>query len=847
MRIRRSVSILLLVLAVLTAVALRLSPVRANDPASSKSHVMVATPPSQPSKAHVLYAALWRTDGSFVSTIRIKNVLVVAPLQVTPTLFMADGTAYPLPTLTLPMSGVATININDALAAAPQSVAPHISQFGSATILYSYPSPGHLIASIAAISVSRSLSFMYPVIEPMPMPNDNSQQILEGLWWKHDSGVKGILSLSNTTDQERTVTLRSIRQAGDGDLHEVQLAPRTTQLLELEEVSRDTSDPHNTAGGIRVEYPGPGEAVLVTGSLANETEGYSANIPFWSHDMTSSSAGNMTTASARPTGRISMAAAGLMIGKPDPMMMPGFPADTTFTPYLVLRNTTAEPMDVGLQLNYMAVTESGAATNRDLPAQRLRPFEAKQIELKPLLDSVGLKSFSGTINLAVSFNGQSGDLVIASGSVDQTGTYVFEVPPQAFPQPSPRKTANYWSVAEGNDTMFTLWNSTDRPEDSVFTLFYSDGKGQYTMPLHLAPQASTMIDVGMLIREKTPDSKGHIIPPNIQEGSAGIANANDHAFTSLVMAGGTYNVINATCGTDCLQNCCAIMYSQLSPASPTININGSVQLSAVGTDCNGYPAYPPVIQWSTSDSNIASVDAYGDITGVAPGQATITAYFAPFNNNYTGTVCSPATCPTYDVPPVSTTVTVSTPTATITVKFSSSKSPGDNLTFGTASCSENLGGPLVCNNASVPGWFWNVEVSAVVNDDASKWAVTQTIESKRGKGYYTYQGVLHAFDTGVTSVPCPPCDGPDAQYLQQTSGQKNIFYLDGPGPFMTYATYGPVDSETFAENFTAHFCSTLVANTCYTQQWYVKIVVDPGAFLDVGQSSAGLGTTSTTF
>jgi len=55
------------------------------------------------------------------------------------------------------------------------------------------------------------------------------------------------------------------------------------------------------------------------------------------------------------------------------------------------------------------------------------------------------------------------------------------------------------------------------------------------------------------------------------------------------------------------------------------------------------------------------------------------------------------------------------------------------------------------------------------------------------------------------------------------------------------------DSVTMVKNFTSHFCSTVVETACYTQQWYLKIVVAPGATLDVANSSAGLGTISTSF
>ena len=98
MRAIRKFSLTLSVVAILLLLAVVLTPVGAN------SHFTTSTPPSQPAKAAVakvmktytMYSGLWRTDSGFVSTIRIKNILVVAPLDVTPVLFMADGTPYPL-------------------------------------------------------------------------------------------------------------------------------------------------------------------------------------------------------------------------------------------------------------------------------------------------------------------------------------------------------------------------------------------------------------------------------------------------------------------------------------------------------------------------------------------------------------------------------------------------------------------------------------------------------------------------------------------------------------------------------------------------------------------------------
>src|SRR5438552_984391 len=107
---------------ILAAIAVTLASVAANDAILPRPNHAQASRPSatlaQANKTYTLYSGFWRTDGSFVSTIRIKNVLVVAPMDVTPVLFMADGTPYMLSSVHVAVSGVTAVNINDALAAA---------------------------------------------------------------------------------------------------------------------------------------------------------------------------------------------------------------------------------------------------------------------------------------------------------------------------------------------------------------------------------------------------------------------------------------------------------------------------------------------------------------------------------------------------------------------------------------------------------------------------------------------------------------------------------------------------------------------------------------------------------
>jgi len=550
-------------------------------------------------------------------------------MDVVPLLFMADGTPYMLPSVHVGVSGVATININDALAAAPSAVAGHISQYGSAALIYSYSSPGHVTAQMAAIDGSRSLSFVFPFAEPMGEP---MQQTVEGLWWKHDPGVAGFVALSNAMDAD---TQAAVQLVGPGNSAQagrtIALPAHSTRMLHLEDLADNPSPLAKRVGGIRVQYTGQPGSVQVTGGLENDSEGYSANIPFWGRDMSSASPGQMTYASA-----------GIMVGEPDPMMMPGFPKDTTFIPYLTLRNTSEKPLDVTLQLNYMMGMEGSAPVTRNLPAQHLGPFEAWQVDMQAALNSSGLKSFNGSINLSTSFTGKAGDLVLATGSVDQTGSYVFEVEPESVSS-FRSKNANYWGVANGNDTMFTLWNPTSITQDILVTFYYGDGSGKYNLPLHLGPQASTMIDMAMLIAEIKPGADGNIIPSNIQEGSAQFASAKGrNEQITLVIAAGIYNVSTATCGGGCI-NCCGGSNFGISPNPIFCPIGETMPCSSTAVDCNGYSFGPS--SWSSDNPSVMTVNGSGVVTGVSVGQANIIATYLGATV-YTGQMCGGNGCPT---------------------------------------------------------------------------------------------------------------------------------------------------------------------------------------------------------
>src|SRR2546428_8255960 len=61
------------------------------------------------------------------------------------------------------------------------------------------------------------------------------------------------------------------------------------------------------------------------------------------------------------------------------------------------------------------------------------------------------------------------------------------------------------------------------------------------------------------------------------------------------------------------------------PASASVTVGQTVQLTATPKDASGNPLSGGVVTWASSNSGLASVNGSGLVTGVAAGTATITA------------------------------------------------------------------------------------------------------------------------------------------------------------------------------------------------------------------------------
>jgi hypothetical protein len=206
---------------------------------------------------------------------------------------------------------------------------------------------------------------------------------------------------------------------------------------------------------------------------------------------------------------------------------------------------------------------------------------------------------------------------------------VFQVLPQGINQ-SWAKDIPGWTVANGYDTMFTLWNPSEQAEDLVATFYYPNGSGQYQLPVHLGPHASMNIDMAQLIALGEPDLNGNTFPAATTEGSVTFSSPKGMKGTiELAINAAAFNVATATCTTYC-NCCCGVTGVLVCPFTALCPLNVPEQMYAYACYTDGSQTHvTSYASWSSLNTSIVTVENSGNpglSTGVRYGDICIDAY-----------------------------------------------------------------------------------------------------------------------------------------------------------------------------------------------------------------------------
>lgn len=604
-----------------------------NAQVSVQAQKPIRLPRLAPTTQQGMEGGFWLVEKNFNPVLRLKNVLLNQPLTVTPTLYFADGTEYLLPAVVLEKAGVAQINIRNALQTVPDSIKSHVSDFGMVGISYQWSWPA-VIASIqntdevASLTITNSLRAESSRVHKSP--EADSAQVCKGSWWLPTAKSDGYLILENTSLSAKQVHVQFTGHAGNTLVSkQVSLPSHSTSRIKFSETFGGVRG-NERSGGILVQYPGPDYGVLTYAGIEDSTVGFSVS-PLVIEDHLDHSS---------PVHQVTLSAPGLLLGKADPEM--AFPNGTYFQPYAVLHNFSAHTLAVNMSLVSPLLIaggephESGTPQTLSLGQISLQPGETTQFDfdshfgaVNPLPDGYG--------HLTASFQGQDGDLLLETGSVDQTKNFVFEVATSQQAE-SASRTICFWSVENTNDSMITVWNYTNAAQDMELTLYYSGG--QYTIPIHLEALESYNLDMLMLIRSRSADPYGNVIPSGITSGSAFLSSPGDELEKlSVAVSSAVYSVHNATCGVICV-TCNGATWLAFEVDKAELPVQQSVQeYVQLAMNTGTIISNPSGGIWETSKPAIASVNSKGLHTGVSVGQTT--SYFiltqVPVN---AGTICA---------------------------------------------------------------------------------------------------------------------------------------------------------------------------------------------------------------
>src|SRR5438132_1312977 len=160
----------------------------------------------------------------------------------------------------------------------------------------------------------------------------------------------------------------------------------------------------------------------------------------------------------------------------------------------------------------------------------------------------------------------------------------------------------------------------------------------------------------------------------------------------------------------------------VSPASATVAAGQSVQLTATPKDGNGNSLSGRTVTWSSSNTSVAIADVNGNVTGLAPGSATVTAT----SEGKTGTAAITVT---------------SVPVASVTASPASASVPEGQTVQLTATPRDANGNPLTgrvlswsSGNTSIATVNASGLVSGVVAGSAT---ITATSEGQSGTSAIT--------------------------------------------------------------------------------------------------------------
>jgi len=607
----------LILLILLLVIPLRVQLVTAQSvPNIPKPH----TPrPPLPAADQEQFIPYWTSETGWTSELQLKNNAAGSDLTVTPALRLPDGTESPLVAITIKPQEVQLLDINSAIstAGAPQLV----GTFGSLVLRYRSPSPATLYAAVMIHGTGHPIAFHIDGMGESPGMQSGGR---EGIWWLPKDTTSDYLVVTNQGKAANTLDLSLFDASGNERKQKLQIGPGATTRYSIRKLVLGAGLNGNY-GGLKISANSHAGSLDTLHFLYDESAGFSALLKMFDYNPKA----KLEERDYARTSAWTLRAPMLALTNPDPAL--AFPPGTKLQPQLFVRNTTAKILDASLRFNWRTSSAAGKALG---PALRLNPHETRRVDLASLQGTPELPMEANWTSVTITTNAEPDELVAVAASYDSTLRYGAETP--FSDQLTFKWEGGMWEYDAYHNSFITAGNGGTQPTQAAFTLFYNQGAQKYEMEQTLQPDEQMWIDVGKLIREHLPDKNGSTLPADLTSGSYEIRELTHTGagtlFEGKVIFDKMYGHVTYGCAACCGYGLNALFWYD--PFGLPLGV-----LTEQGVDapdeCNG-GALADVSNsfynnWSTATPSVATVDAHGIHTGVAPGSTT--SYTFGFLNN----------------------------------------------------------------------------------------------------------------------------------------------------------------------------------------------------------------------
>jgi hypothetical protein len=467
-------------------------------------------------------------------------------------------------------------------------------------------------AQVKLIDRSLSLMFDEQLVEPAAMFKSSQ---LEGVWWLPTKHCQVNLVLSNTTDVPVSVFVAVEGIAPEEHSPaELLLQAHETRVTDLGKTYREEqARPLPKVGAISIRHSGPKGALLARGIIQESLIGYSSAIQFGDP---------LNAKSSRLHG------AGLRLGEA---------ACEQLTTIVVARNIGDTKTVLSGRIPFTSV--AGNAGEYAIDKVKLQAGETRALKLSVNRHRVKRDEIVSA-GLEFEHDSKPGSIVMSALSTSATRNQVFQLP-MLDPLAQRSSTGGYpWFIEGDSSTVVYIKNTSERPQQYAGHLNWTDG--QYVLGLTTIESGQTVaLDIGALRNNQVGDEQGRTIPLDLARGQIRWSLVRGEVPGDLVLIGRAEQVdlARGMSSSYACQSCCndGFYSADVSPYSAEVEINGTVDFDAYQTDVDCYGNLVTYnrsfgVSWSTSNSQIATVNSSGTATASGPGTVTITASWTTVYN-----------------------------------------------------------------------------------------------------------------------------------------------------------------------------------------------------------------------